>query len=128
MKALLVASDDGLDERLDKLPLRLTDQPGNKNGSCLGFVIDSHRKVPNQFAEEAGGACRNRNDIDCPLRTNRGDQMNSKSEVAVKSRRALLKKVARFAAVTAPTVTLLLAAETKPASAVTSGEQCLVQC
>ncbi len=37
-----------------------------------------------------------------------------------KQRRALLKKLGRFAAVSAPAVTLLLAAETKSASAVTS--------
>jgi len=37
-------------------------------------------------------------------------------------RRALLKKVGRFAAVTAPAITLLLAASTKPAKAVVSIE------
>jgi hypothetical protein len=36
----------------------------------------------------------------------------------VEPRRTLLKKVDRFAAVTAPAVTLLLAASTKPAKAV----------
>ncbi len=37
-----------------------------------------------------------------------------------KSRRETLKKVARFAAVSAPAVTLLLAASSKPAKAVAS--------
>ena len=37
-----------------------------------------------------------------------------------KSRRETLKKVARFAAVSAPAVTLLLAASTKPAKALPS--------
>ena len=38
------------------------------------------------------------------------------------SRRALMKKAGRFAAVTAPAVTLLLAASTKPAKALVSIE------
>ena len=38
-----------------------------------------------------------------------------------KQRRALLKKLGRFAAVSAPTVTLLLAAKAKPGAAATSG-------
>jgi hypothetical protein len=37
------------------------------------------------------------------------------------TRRALLKKVGRYAAVTAPAVTLILATSTKPAKAVVSG-------
>ncbi len=40
--------------------------------------------------------------------------------VETKSRRETLKKVARFVAVSAPAVTLLLAASTKPAKAVIS--------
>ncbi len=42
-------------------------------------------------------------------------------DAAAEARRALLKKLGRFAGVTAPTVTLLLAAGTKPASAFPSG-------
>jgi hypothetical protein len=38
---------------------------------------------------------------------------------AGEARRAALKKLGRFAVVTAPAVTLLLAAQTKPARAVT---------
>ena len=37
-----------------------------------------------------------------------------KSQMNVAQRRAILKKLGRFAAVSAPTVTLLLAAKTKP--------------
>jgi len=45
-----------------------------------------------------------------------------------KSRRATLKKLGRFATVTAPTVTLLLAAQTKPSRAATpSPSPCSVQ-
>ena len=40
----------------------------------------------------------------------------NQSETA-KGRRAILKKLGRFAAVTAPTVTLLLAAEARPGAA-----------
>ena len=40
----------------------------------------------------------------------------------IESRRALLKKVGRYAAVSAPAVTLLLAASTKPAKAIPSIE------
>ncbi len=40
--------------------------------------------------------------------------------VKVSSRRETLKKVARFTAVSAPAVTLLLAASSKPAKAVAS--------
>jgi len=42
------------------------------------------------------------------------------SSVTARQRRALLKKLGRFAAVSAPTVTLLLAAKAKPGLAVTS--------
>jgi hypothetical protein len=38
-----------------------------------------------------------------------------------RERRAVLRRLGRFAAVSAPTVTLLLAAESKPASAQISG-------
>jgi hypothetical protein len=41
----------------------------------------------------------------------------STETMTVKERRAALKKLGRFAAVTAPTVTLLLAAQVKPAQA-----------
>ncbi len=41
-----------------------------------------------------------------------------------KQRRSLLKKLGRFAAVTAPTVTLLLAAQTKPGQALPASESC----
>jgi hypothetical protein len=37
-----------------------------------------------------------------------------------RERRAVLRRLGRFAAVTAPSVTLLLAAESKPAAAITS--------
>jgi hypothetical protein len=43
-----------------------------------------------------------------------------------RERRAVLRRLGRFAAVSAPTVTLLLAAENKPASAATSG--CVASC
>jgi hypothetical protein len=46
--------------------------------------------------------------------------MTELAPIVPESRRALLKKVGRYAAVTAPAVTLLLAASTKPASAVAS--------
>ena len=42
------------------------------------------------------------------------------------SRRAALRRLGRFAAVSAPAVTLLLAAESKPASAATS--KCVASC
>jgi hypothetical protein len=38
-----------------------------------------------------------------------------------RERRAVLRRLGRFAAVSAPAVTLLLAAETKPAAAIVSG-------
>jgi hypothetical protein len=46
--------------------------------------------------------------------------MVEQSPKEIESRRALLKKVGRYAAVTAPAVTLLLAASTKPAQALLS--------
>jgi len=43
-----------------------------------------------------------------------------------RERRVVLRRLGRFAAVSAPAVTLLLAAETKPAAAVGgSGESCI---
>ena len=42
-----------------------------------------------------------------------------------RERRAVLRRLGRFAAVSAPAVTLLLAAETKPAAAVGSIESCV---
>ena len=42
-----------------------------------------------------------------------------------RERRAVLRKLGRFAAVSAPAVTLLLAAETRPAAAIGSGETCI---
>ena len=44
-------------------------------------------------------------------------QETSTEAMTAKERRALLKKLGRFAAVTAPTVTLLLAAQAKPGRA-----------
>ena len=44
----------------------------------------------------------------------------SEDQEAHEGRRPVLRKIGRFAAVTAPTVALLLAARTKPAKAVTS--------
>ena len=44
--------------------------------------------------------------------------MSKEKEATAESRRALLKKVGRYAAVSAPAVTLLLAASTKPAKAI----------
>ena len=49
---------------------------------------------------------------------NKPQQTPIKTKTA-KQRRALLKKLGRFAAVMAPTVTLLLAAQTKPGSGTT---------
>jgi hypothetical protein len=49
----------------------------------------------------------------------RGQQVPAES--AGQERRRLLKKLARFAAVSAPTVTLLMAAKSKPAAALPSG-------
>jgi len=46
--------------------------------------------------------------------------VKSPETIETKSRRETLKKVARFAAVSAPAVTLLLAASSKPAKAVVS--------
>ena len=46
-------------------------------------------------------------------------EASTKTKTA-KERRALLKRLARFTAVTAPTVTLLLAAQTKPGNAAVS--------
>ena len=43
-----------------------------------------------------------------------------------KARRAILKKLGRFATVTTPTVTLLLAAQSKPAHAAPSTTCCAV--
>jgi hypothetical protein len=52
-------------------------------------------------------------------KTNNSDkpQETTMKTKTAKQRRALLKKLGRFAAVTAPTVTLLLAAQTKPGGA-----------
>ena len=44
-------------------------------------------------------------------------EAKSLESVETKSRRETLKKVARFAAVSAPAITLLLAASSKPAKA-----------
>ena len=41
-----------------------------------------------------------------------------KQPTDAESRRAVMKKIGRYAAITAPAVTLLLAASTKPAKAV----------
>ena len=46
------------------------------------------------------------------------------SKLSSKARRAALVKLARFTAVSAPAVTMLLAAQTKPASAATSITTC----
>ncbi len=43
-----------------------------------------------------------------------------------KARRAILKKLGRFATVTTPTVTLLLAAQSKPAHAAPSATCCAI--
>jgi hypothetical protein len=48
------------------------------------------------------------------------DNKASEDQEAREGRRPVLRKLGRFAAVTAPTVALLLAARTKPAKAVTS--------
>ena len=47
-------------------------------------------------------------------------QTNAAKSSDAKQRRALLKKLGRFAAISAPTVTLLLAAKAKPAAATVS--------
>jgi hypothetical protein len=47
-------------------------------------------------------------------------QATAAKSATAKQRRALLKKLGRFAAVSAPTVTLLLAAKAKPAAAAVS--------
>ena len=49
-------------------------------------------------------------------------EANLQKTAEVKSRRETLKKIARFSAVSAPAVTLLLAASSKPAVAVVSIE------
>jgi hypothetical protein len=53
--------------------------------------------------------------------SNEGIQMTRKNDekqsLSAKERRAVLKKLGRFAAVSAPAVTLLLSAQSKPASA-----------
>jgi hypothetical protein len=54
---------------------------------------------------------------DSKVRTNPTDS----SSKTARGRRALLKRLGRFAAVTGPTVTLLLAAQTKPGRAAPSG-------
>ena len=46
--------------------------------------------------------------------------MSEEKKIQDEQRRALLKKIGRYAAVTAPAVTLLLAASTKPATALVS--------
>ena len=51
-------------------------------------------------------------------------QKNPTKTKTAKQRRALLKKLGRFAAVTAPTVTLLLAAQVKPGGAVPASQSC----
>ena len=48
------------------------------------------------------------------------NQSEAGKTATAKQRRALLKKLGRFAAVSAPTVTLLLAAKAKPAAAFVS--------
>jgi hypothetical protein len=53
------------------------------------------------------------------------DKAQSEKPVNAKQRRALLKKLGRFAAVSAPTVTLLLAAKAKPGAAAAS---CVPRC
>ncbi len=47
----------------------------------------------------------------------RKDEVRADKPVNDKQRRALLKKLGRFAAVSAPTVTLMLAAKAKPGNA-----------
>jgi len=47
-------------------------------------------------------------------------QMNAAKSSDARQRRVLLKKLGRFAAISAPTVTLLLAAKAKPAAATVS--------
>jgi hypothetical protein len=59
------------------------------------------------------------------IRADRGIQMSEKESkngeaLSATERRAILRRLGRFAAVSAPTITLLLAAETKPAAAVAS--------
>lgn len=50
---------------------------------------------------------------------------DEKMQLSAPERRAVLRKLGRFATVSAPAVTLLLAAQTKPASAQpTSGSVC----
>jgi hypothetical protein len=53
-------------------------------------------------------------------KTNNSNKPQETPTKTAKQRRALLKKLGRFAAVTAPTVTLLLAAQTKPGGAAVS--------
>ena len=53
------------------------------------------------------------------------DKTPADKSANAKQRRALLKKLGRFAAVSAPTVTLLLAAKAKPGAAAAS---CLPRC
>ncbi len=48
--------------------------------------------------------------------------MTEQAPIVPESRRALLKKVGRYATVTAPAITLVLAASTKPAKALPSVE------
>ena len=49
-------------------------------------------------------------------------EVKRQQTIETKSRRETLKKIARFGAVSAPAVTLLLAASSKPAAAVVSIE------
>ncbi|HEY2890665.1 MAG TPA: hypothetical protein VGJ31_08550 [Dongiaceae bacterium] len=46
------------------------------------------------------------------------NEKDGKTTLSSRDRRAVLRRLGRFAAVSAPAVTLLLAAETRPASAV----------
>jgi hypothetical protein len=50
---------------------------------------------------------------------------DGEKSLSSRERRAVLRRLGRFAAVSAPAVTLLLAAETKPAAAIGSMESCI---
>ena len=48
------------------------------------------------------------------------DKKDDETNLSSQARREVLRKLGRFTVVTAPAVTLLLAAQTKPASAISS--------
>ncbi|HYV87412.1 MAG TPA: hypothetical protein VFA91_02460 [Candidatus Polarisedimenticolia bacterium] len=52
-------------------------------------------------------------------------EKDGQTTLSSRERRAVLRRLGRFAAVSGPAVTLLLAAETKPAAAVGSTESCI---